>query len=42
VADDELRSLAEDMRKCVREDTEDLETNQQVTGMRCLFRGFST
>ena len=27
VLDEELRSFAEDVRKCLREDTEDLETN---------------
>ena len=29
--------MIEDTRKHLREDTEDLETNQQVAGVRCLF-----
>ena len=29
------------MSKCLRKDTEDLETNQQGIGMRHVFRGFS-
>ena len=38
----ELRVLTECMIKYLRGDTEDLETNQQAIGMKCLFRGFST
>ena len=41
MADSELRLIIEDMRKFMREDTDDFETNQQVIGMKHLFRGFS-
>ena len=39
--DKEVRSLIEDIRKHLREDTEDLETNHQLIGMRYLFHIFS-
>ena len=38
--DKELRSLIENIRKYLREDIEDLETNHQLIGMRYLFRIF--
>ena len=41
VKDEELRTLIEDIRKFMREDLEYFETNQQVIGMKHLFRGFS-
>ena len=41
MSDEELRSLIEDARKYLREDTEDLESNQQAIGMKHLFRGVS-
>ena len=39
--DEELRTLIEEIRKSMRECLEDFETNQQVIGMKHLFRGFS-
>ena len=41
IIDNLLRTLIEDIRKFMREDFEDFETNQQVIGMKYLFRGFS-
>ena len=41
VSDEELLSFAEETRKQLREDTEDLEMNQQAIGMKCLFWTFS-
>ena len=41
VKDDEIRILIEDIRKFLREDLEDFENNQQVIGMKHLFREFS-
>ena len=41
LSDEKLRSFIEDIRKCLGEDTEDLETKQQAIGMKCLFREFS-
>ena len=40
VSDDELISFIEDIRRYLREDTEDLETNQQVIEIMHLFREF--
>ena len=40
VIDDDSRKLIECIRKFMREDLDDSETNQQVIGMKCLFRGF--
>ena len=37
----ELRLLTNDTRKFMREDADDFETNQQIIGMKCLFRCFS-
>ena len=42
VTDEELRILIEDIRKSMREELEDFETNQHVIGMKHLFRGLST
>ena len=39
--DEELITLVEDTRKFMREDLEGFETNQQVIGMKYLFRAFS-
>ena len=41
VLDTELRLLINDVRKLMREDEDDYETNQQIIGMKHLFRGFS-
>ena len=41
LTDDDLRKLIEDIRKFMRQDLEDSEINQQVIGMKHLFRGFS-
>ena len=41
VPDAELRLLINDIRKFMREDGDDYETNQQTIGMKYLFRGFS-
>ena len=38
---EELRTLIEDIRNFMREYLEDFETNQQVIGMKHLFRGAS-
>ena len=40
-SDEELRSMIEDIRKYLIEDTEDLETNQQIIGMSFFISGFS-
>ena len=37
----QLRLLMNDIRKFMREDADDHETNQQIIGMEHLFRGFS-
>ena len=41
VPDAELRAPIEDMGKFMREDSEDLEKNHLVIGMKHLLRGFS-
>ena len=40
VTDKELIALTEDISKFMREDLEDFGTNQQVIGMKHMFRGF--
>ena len=39
--DSELRLTIEDIRKFMRDEVDDYETNQQIIGMKHLFRGFS-
>ena len=41
VPESELRLIIEDIRKFMRDDVDDYETNQQIIGMKHLFRGFS-
>ena len=41
ISDEKLRLPIEKTRKYLREETEDLERNKQVIGMKCLFRSFS-
>ena len=41
VTDEEIRTLIEDIKKMLREDLLEFETNQQVIRMKWLFRGFS-
>ena len=40
VSEEGLRTLIKDTRKFMREDLDSFETNQQVIGIKCLFRGF--
>ena len=41
VPDSELRLIIEDIRKFMRDELDDYETNQKTIGMKHLFRGFS-
>ena len=41
ISNEELRSLIENIRTCLRQHTECLETDQKEIGMKYLFRGFS-
>ena len=40
--DEELRALIENIRKFMKECLEEFETNEQVIGMKQLFRTFLT
>ena len=40
VPDSELRLMIEDIRKFMRDEVDDYEKNQQIIGMKHLFRGF--
>ena len=41
VTDSQLRLLINDIRKFMREDEDDYETNQEIIGIKYFFRGFS-